>query len=146
MEDTVNKIRIPRQTRNDFIQGDPMSQADIDEILISSGFEVPNEKDIMENRIAELEDKLSRVQSVLDQLLGGLFHEKRQHKVLYDHLGILWKEDDVKYNQYEYEYESKIEESGDDESWWPTTRQSNNNCNRIYSLEERVKNLEGKHK
>lgn len=91
----------------------------------------------LENKVEEqaatikaMEEKLDGVQRVVYQLLGGLFNQDSQGGTLSNHLNMLFKND----NQAEEEDISK---------WtiWPTTRQGDENADRIAALEAQIKDL-----
>jgi hypothetical protein len=74
-----------------------------------------------------MEEKLDGLQRVVYQLLGGLFNQDSQDGTLGRHLNTLFKND----NQDDEEDTSK---------WtsWPTTRQGDENADRIAALEAQI--------
>ena len=95
----------------------------------------------LENKVEEqaatikaMEEKLDGVQRVVYQLLGGLFNHDSQGGTLSNHLNMLFKND------------NDIPESEDEEDtskWtsWPTTRQGDENADRIAALEAQIQDL-----
>ena len=88
------------------------------------------EKVVLEKRIVELEDKLERVHQVVYQLLGGLFFHENQETVLGIQTDYLFGTD-----------ENKLAANGTD-NWWPTTKQCDDNTERLEVLEKRLESLE----
>ena len=88
----------------------------------------------LENKVEEqgatikaMEEKLEGMQRVVYQLLGGLFNQDNQHGILSSHLNMLFKNDIQAYDE--------------DTSKWgicPTTRQGDENADRIAALEAQV--------
>jgi hypothetical protein len=89
-----------------------------------------------ENTIKNLTNDLENVRNVVYQLVGGLFCHKTQNKILNAHNNILFN-DDVKEKDFT-----------DNSKWgaYPTTRQGDENLERITNLEKFVSRcfLEGK--
>ena len=97
----------------------------------------------LENKVEEqaltiqnLEEKLDGVQTVVYQLLGGLFNQKSQSQVLQDHLSDLYSEPPRVVSRFEDPEE-------DDSEWekWPTTRQGDANEERIQKLKKEFNEL-----
>jgi hypothetical protein len=88
--------------------------------------------DIDDKRIEQLEKKTENMSCVIYQLLGGLFHQEKQEKVL----GILV---DILHGENE-EYWSNANEN-DTESIWPTTRQGDDHEKRIEMIERMLVDL-----
>ena len=86
-----------------------------------------------ERRIEKLFQMAEANQSVVYQLLGGLYNHVSQSQVLHDHLNVLFSEN--------LDSPSRYEE--DTHKWknWPTTRQGDDSERRIAILEEKVKAL-----
>ena len=91
----------------------------------------------LENKVEEqaatiksMEEKLEGIQRVVYQLLGGLFNHDNQHGILSSHLNMLFKNDIQAYDE-------------DTSKWgiWPTTRQGDENADRIAALEAQIQDL-----
>jgi uncharacterized coiled-coil protein SlyX len=78
--------------------------------------------------IQELKKKLDGLQTVVYQLLGGLFNQNSQSEILEDHLSSLFSEPRVR-NRNEDPDNSKWE-------FWPTTRQGDANEEKIENLQK----------
>lgn len=76
-------------------------------------------------------DEINQFKSVLYQLIGGLFNQKTQKNVMNAYIDELYAKDDE-----EELDEEKVE------SIWPTTRQGDNNEERISKMEETIQKLE----
>ena len=76
-----------------------------------------------ESRIYDLETKLSAAQETIFQLLGGLFNQETQNQTLDNHMKFLYAGRTLT--------DEEIEESR-----WPTTRQGDENAERIEQLEK----------
>lgn len=90
----------------------------------------------LEDKIAEqeatikaMEEKLDGVQRVVYQLLGGLFNQSSQEGILSNHLNTLFNSDNY------------IEENTSKWASWPTTRQGDENAERIAELEAQIQAL-----
>jgi hypothetical protein len=86
-----------------------------------------------ESRIEKLVQMCEATQTVVYQLLGGLFNQESQNQILQDNLSILFSEERVR---------SRFEEP-DDSVWkhWPTTRQGDHSERRIEALEQTVREM-----
>ena len=86
--------------------------------------------------IQELQKKLDGVQTVVYQLLGGLFNQSDQRQILENHLSNLFSEPPRVISRFEDPEE-------DDSKWerWPTTRQGDENEYRIQQLEKEFNEL-----
>lgn len=86
---------------------------------------------ILENHAEEIE----HCKSVVYQLLGGLFHQKKQKWTMHALIDML----DGTSNKTE---EQEHEEEEANESIWPTTRQGDNHEERMRKMEETIQKLE----
>ena len=84
-----------------------------------------------ECRIEKMMKMCEATQSVVYQLLGGLFNQESQSQMLQGHLNILFSE----------ELPCKYEEDTDKWENWPTTRQGDENERRIHDLERKLEIL-----
>jgi hypothetical protein len=78
--------------------------------------------------IKAMEEKLEGLQKVVYQLLGGLFNQGSQNSILSNHLNTLFNTNDRRAN----------EENTSKWAIWPTTRQGDENADRIAALEAQV--------
>jgi hypothetical protein len=84
------------------------------------------------NKIQELEEKMDNMDSVIKQLIGGLFCQSTQEGILDTHLGVLDGED----------FSSKtLPENTHNWSNWPTTRQGDECEKRITALEDCMQDM-----
>jgi hypothetical protein len=90
-------------------------------------------REIVENNAEEIK----RCQSVIFQLVGGLFNQKTQKWIGNSHTNVLLGK---KYEPEEDEPEA--DEEYDNSSIWPTTRQGDKHEDRIDEHEERIRKLE----
>lgn len=90
-------------------------------------------REIVENHAEEIK----RCQSVIFQLVGGLFNQKTQKWIGNSHTNVLLGK---KYDPEAYEPEA--DEEYDNCSIWPTTRQGDKQEDRIDEHEERIRKLE----
>ena len=79
----------------------------------------------LESRIYNLETQLSAAQETIFQLLGGLFNQETQKQILDAHMKFLYTGRTFT--------DEEIEQSR-----WPTTRQGDENAERIQKLEENI--------
>ena len=86
------------------------------------------------NKIQKLEEKMDNMDSVIKQLIGGLFCQSTQEGALDAHLGVLDGE----------EFSSKpLPENTHNWSHWPTTRQGDECEKRISELEVYMRDVTG---
>jgi hypothetical protein len=86
------------------------------------------------NKIQKLEEKMYSMDSVIKQLVGGLFCQSTQEGALDTHLGVLDGED----------FSSKpLPENTHNWSHWPTTRQGDDCEKRIADLERYMRDVTG---
>jgi len=86
------------------------------------------------NKIQKLEEKIDSMDSVIKQLVGGLFCQSTQQGALYTHLGVLDGED----------FSSKtLPEDTHNWTHWPTTRQGDECEKRISELEVYMRDVTG---
>ena len=82
----------------------------------------------LKNKNQHLETDVYNLQEVVHQLIGGLFNPNTQEHTMKQHLNILFPE----------EYSNLSEKN---ENSFPTTRQGDENQERIQQLEEKVNSL-----
>ena len=80
--------------------------------------------------------QIDRLRGVLYQLIGGLFNQKTQRYVMSSYIDDLFG---TSSSEQEAETEAETET---EEMQWPTTRQGDNNEERIRKLEETIEKLE----
>jgi len=94
--------------------------------VVENGRYLENLVEEQKNKIQKLEKKIDSMDSVIKQLIGGLFCQNTQESVLDTHLGVLDGED----------FSSKqIPEDTHKWTHWPTTRQGDDCEKRISELE-----------
>ena len=95
---------------------------------------IQKENSELRKKIETHDDDLKRLRGVLYQLIGGIFNQKTQRYVMSSYI-----DDLVGTSSSEQEAEAETEETQ-----WPTTRQGDNNEERIRKLEETIQKLEKK--
>jgi tetrahydromethanopterin S-methyltransferase subunit G len=100
----------------------------LESLVMQQAEDIKNLKETIDG----LSKKLEGVHRVVHQLVGGLFCHRTQNGIIYIHL-----------NQLGYGYEEATTENDTHPSkYYPTTRQGDENTERIEKLEEKLKNLE----
>ena len=97
---------------------------------------IQKENSELRKKIETHDDDLKRLRGVLYQLIGGIFNQKTQRYVMSSYI-----DDLVGTSSSEQEAEAEAET---EETQWPTTRQGDNNEERIRKLEETIQKLENK--
>jgi len=95
---------------------------------------IQKENSELRKKIETHDDDLNRLRCVLYQLIGGIFNQKTQRYVMSSYVDDLFGT-----SSSEQEAEAETEETQ-----WPTTRQGDNNEERIRKLEETIQKLENK--
>ena len=95
---------------------------------------IQKENSELRKKIETHDDDLKRLRGVLYQLIGGIFNQKTQRYVMSSYVDDLFGT-----SSSEQEAEAETEETQ-----WPTTRQGDNNEERIRKLEETIQKLENK--
>jgi hypothetical protein len=87
--------------------------------------------EVQENQIKKLEETIEGLKNVTTQLIGGLFNQWNQEKVIYSHMN------ELGLNNINDSGNQKINSS----KWdiWPTTRQGDENENKINNLDKQMK-------
>ena len=93
---------------------------------------IQKENSELRKKIETHDDDLKRLRGVLYQLIGGIFNQKTQRYVMSSYIDDLFGT-----SSSEQEAEAETEETQ-----WPTTRQGDNNEERIRKLEETIQKLE----
>ena len=93
---------------------------------------IQKENSELRKKIETHDDDLKRLRGVLYQLIGGIFNQKTQRYVMSSYVDDLFGT-----SSSEQEAEAETEETQ-----WPTTRQGDNNEERIRKLEETIQKLE----
>ena len=94
--------------------------------------ELKEENTELREIINEQERKLERAMSAIYQLYGGLYNQKKQNYILKKRISFL------------YDNEEQPDEPTEPYNIWPTTRQGDDNEERIKLLEEKLLMLEEK--
>ena len=93
---------------------------------------IQKENSELRKKIETHDDDLKCLRGVLYQLIGGIFNQKTQRYVMSSYVDDLFGT-----SSSEQEAEAETEETQ-----WPTTRQGDNNEERIRKLEETIQKLE----
>jgi len=97
---------------------------------------IQKENSELRKKIETHDDDLNRLRCVLYQLIGGIFNQKTQRYVMSSYIDDLFG---TSSSEQEAETEAEAET---EETQWPTTRQGDNNEERIRKLEETIQKLE----
>jgi len=101
---------------------------------------IQKENSELRKKIETHDDDLKRLRGVLYQLIGGIFNQKTQRYVMSSYIDDLFG---TSSSEQEAETEAETEaEAETEETQWPTTRQGDNNEERIRKLEETIQKLE----
>lgn len=97
--------------------------------IISQEEEIKN----LKNKLSELTETINGMHDVIHQLVGGLYCQKTQSEIIYQHLNCLGFEDYAKNinkdkNTHPFDY-------------YPTTRQGDDNSERIRIIEQKLESL-----
>ena len=103
---------------------------------------IQKENSELRKKIETHDDDLKRLRCVLYQLIGGIFNQKTQRYVMSSYIDDLFGTSSSE-QEAETEAETEAEaETETEETQWPTTRQGDNNEERIRKLEETIQKLE----
>lgn len=85
--------------------------------------------------VEEEKAKTERMQQVIYQLLGGLYNHDTQEKTMMFDVNYLYGDKQTEDGAYETEEDSVVRQ---EENWWPTTRQGDENTKQIAQLKEEL--------
>lgn len=107
-----------------------------DEEIAESRWPTTRQGDENEERIQQLEkdnallkEKLEATQFTVHHLIGGLYNQRTQRKILNKNIGVLFSQN------------KDVSDEDHEENKWPTTRQGDENEERIQKLEENIDTL-----